>query len=131
MVGMAPGVDEVRMYIGKNDADILNTIASENRSKQIGISWMWIPGDPTIADPIFEEFAAQGQSDFAASGDDGAYSPNRPGYYPAESAWVTAVGGTHLVTSGAAGADASETAWQQSGGGPSPDLIPLPVGRLA
>jgi len=127
-VGMAPGLSQVRVYIGSTDADILNAIASDsgNLAKQVSISWAWGPDDPTTDDVFFEEFAAQGQSVFAASGDYGAYSPNVPYYYPAEDAWVTAVGGTSLTTNGAGGALTSEVAWSQSGGGISPDGIAIP-----
>ncbi|MGA9669949.1 MAG: chitobiase/beta-hexosaminidase C-terminal domain-containing protein, partial [Terracidiphilus sp.] len=128
-VGMAPGLSHVRVYIGNSDADILNAMASDtqNLAKQISISWAWYPDDPTTDDVFFEEFAAQGQSVFVASGDYGAYSPSVPYYYPAEDAWVTAVGGTTLATNGAAGALIAETAWDQSGGGISPDGIPFPT----
>jgi subtilase family serine protease len=80
-IGMAPGLSEVRVYIGVSDYNILNKIASENLARQISISWSWSPDDPLTVDPIFEEFAAQGQSVFVASGDSGAYSPS-----PAEEA---------------------------------------------
>jgi hypothetical protein len=126
-VGMAPGLSQVRVYIGNSDADILNEMASDTTlAEQISISWTWYPDDPLTDDAFFEEFAAQGQSVFVASGDYGAYSPSAPFYYPAEDAWVTAVGGTSLTTNGAGGALTSETAWDQSGGGVSPDNIPIP-----
>jgi hypothetical protein len=125
-VGMAPGLSQVRVYIGSSDVDILNKMASENIAQQLSISWTWSPDDPLTDDVFFEEFAAQGQSVFAASGDYGAYSPSVPYYYPAEDAWVTAVGGTSLTTNGAGGAITSEIAWNQSGGGISPDQIEIP-----
>ncbi len=125
-VGMAPGLSQVRVYIGNWDADILNAMAAENIAKQLSISWTWCPDDPAIDDVFFEEFAAQGQSVFVASGDYGAFSPAPPYYYPAEDDWVTAVGGTSLTTNGAGGAWVSETAWSRSGGGISPDGLPAP-----
>lgn len=124
-VGMAPGLSQVRVYIGNSDADILNSMAAENIAKQISVSWTWSPDDPATDDPIFEEFAAQGQSIFVASGDNGAYAPGDSSY-PAEDAWVTTVGGTYLMTNGAGGSWSSETAWIDSGGGISPDSIPIP-----
>ena len=124
-IGMAPGLSQVRVYIGAIDVDILNAIATENLAKEISISWAWAPDDPTSADPIFEEFAAQGQSVFVATGDSGSYVGGDY-VYPAESAYVTAVGGTDLVTAGAAGPWSSETAWSRSGGGISPDGISIP-----
>ena len=125
-LGMAPGLSQVRVYIGSNDVDILNAMASENLAQQLSISWTWNPDDTSTDDFIFEEFAAQGQSVFAASGDYGAYDPIQNLYFPAEDAWVTAVGGTDLTTSGADGSWNAETAWFASGGGVSPDSIPLP-----
>ena len=75
--------------------------------------------------------AAQGQTFFAASGDDGAFQSSiSPYFYPAESQFVTAVGGTHLTTTGAGGSWSSEVAWNSegygSGGGISPDQIAIP-----
>jgi hypothetical protein len=133
-IGMAPGLSQVRVYIGvTNDATILNSMATENLAKQIGISWGWRPADPTTDDVFFEELAAQGQSVFVASGDHGAYDAAiSPFFYPADDDYVTAVGGTHLTTNGAAGAWVSETVWDTtsqgtgSGGGISPDGIAIP-----
>ena len=132
-IGMAPGLTQVRVYIGQglDDANLLNSMASENIAKQISSSWSWFPDDPQTDDVFFEEFAAQGQSFFDASGDLGAYDPDvDPYFYPAEDAYVTAVGGTHLTTNGAGGTWASEVAWDSppngSGGGISPDGIAIP-----
>jgi hypothetical protein len=125
-IGMAPGLSQVRVYIGSSDVDILNSIASEDVAKQISISWSWSPADPSTDDEFFEEFAAQGQSVFAGSGDWGEFDPYFDDFYPAEDAYVTAVGGTDLTTDSAGGPWAAETAWQWSGGGVSPDGIPMP-----
>jgi kumamolisin len=129
---MAPGLSQVRVYIAPlstvftgGDTIIFNQMATDNIAKQLSCSWNWSPDDPTKDDPIFEEFAAQGQSFFAASGDDGSW-PNQPYYYPEEDANVTAVGGTDLTTNGAGGSWASETAWSGSGGGISPDHFIIP-----
>ena len=138
-IGMAPGLSQVRVYIGPSgvvsDASILNSIATENIAKQISCSWGWLPADPTTDDVFFQEMATQGQSFFTASGDDGAFDAQiNPFFYPAEDQYVTAVGGTHLTTSGPAGTWVSETVWNSpdgninagSGGGVSPDGIALP-----
>jgi hypothetical protein len=123
---MAPGLAEIRVYIGALDADILNAMASENIAKQLSVSWTWTPDDPAVDDVFFQEMAAQGQSIFVASGDAGAFSPNvNSFFYPAEDDFVTAVGGTTLVTNGGLGPWVSETAWSFSGGGISPDGIPI------
>ena len=125
-IGMAPGLSQVRVYIGSNDVDILNAAATEDLAQQLSISWLWSPEDTATDDFIFQEFAAQGQSVFVASGDYGAFSLSFINYYPAEDAWVTGVGGTDLTTNSAGEPWSSETAWVQSGGGISPDDIPIP-----
>lgn len=131
-IGMAPGLSQVRVYIGTRDADIFNAMANENICKELSVSWSWAPDDPAAVDGIFREFAAQGQSIFVASGDYGAYDPSvSPYYYPAEDAYVTSVGATHLTTNYGGGPWVSESAWNAngngSGGGVSPDGIQLPT----
>ncbi len=126
-IGMAPGLSQVRVYIGGNDVDILNSIASENLAQEVSISWSWSPDNPDTDDIFFQEMAAQGQSVFAASGDWGEFDPYFDNFFPAEDQFVTAVGGTDLSTQGGGGPWASETAWTRSGGGVSPDGIPIPA----
>jgi hypothetical protein len=132
-IGLAPGLSQVRVYIGsgQDDAEIFNEMATENIAKQLSCSWGWIPDDPSTDDVFFQEFAAQGQSLFVASGDSGAFDAAiSPYFYPAEDSYATTVGGTHLTTNGAGGTWASESAWNSerdgSGGGISPDGIPIP-----
>jgi kumamolisin len=91
----------------------------------IGCSWGWTPADPKTLDPYFEKMAAQGQNFFAASGDRSTWSASNEAW-PADDAHVVSVGGTDLTTKSAAGPWASETAWVDSGGGISPDSIPIP-----
>jgi subtilase family serine protease len=124
LVGMAPGLSQIRMYIGNSDIDILSKIASDNICKQIGASFVEYD-DATNDDPIFMEFATQGQSVFAASGDWGAYPASEPAY-PAEDVYVTGVGGTVLATTGPGGAWVSETGWSEAGGGVNTDGISIP-----
>jgi subtilase family serine protease len=132
---MAPGMSEIRVYIapgtsqiGVGDVDIFNDMATENIAKQLSCSWGWNPDDTAQLDPIFEEFAAQGQTLFVATGDAGAYtgSNSADNSYPAESVYVVAVGGTDLTTNGAGGPWQSETAWVDSGGGPADDGFAIP-----
>jgi hypothetical protein len=130
-IGMAPGLSQVRVYIGTSDVDIFNKMATENICKELSVSWSWAPDDPTTDDAIFQEFAAQGQSIFVASGDYGAYDLSvSPYFYPAEDEYVTSVGATHLTTNYGGGPWVLETAWNTngygSGGGVSPDGIALP-----
>ncbi|MGD0631821.1 MAG: choice-of-anchor D domain-containing protein [Terracidiphilus sp.] len=118
VLGMAPGLSQLRVYEGVTPEDILNAMASENLAKQLSTSVTWGPDfSGTIVgtdDAFFMEYAAQGQSFFSASGDGGANSTE----YPAMDAWVTAVGGTSLYTNGAGGAwESPETAWGGSGSG--------------
>jgi subtilase family serine protease len=132
---MAPGMSQIRVYIapgtsqiGVGDVDIFNEMATENIAKQLSCSWGWNPDDTTQLDPIFQEFAAQGQNLFVASGDAGAFtgSNSTDNSYPAESVYVVAVGGTDLTTNGAGGAWQSETAWLDSSGGPADDGFAIP-----
>jgi subtilase family serine protease len=132
---MAPGMSQIRVYIapstsqiGVGDVDIFNDMATENIAKQLSCSWGWNPDDTAQLDPIFQEFAAQGQTLFVASGDAGAYtgSNSTDNSYPAESVYVVAVGGTDLTTNGAGGPWQSETAWLDSGGGPADDGFAIP-----
>src|SRR5271157_5978408 len=100
-IAMAPGMSQVRVYIapgstaiGRGDVDMFNKMATENIAKQLSCSWGWNPADWSANDPIFKEFAAQGQNLFVASGDAGAYTGSNAtdDSYPAESVYVTAVG---------------------------------------
>ena len=120
-ISMAPGLSQVRVYFGPgnvlDDAAIFNSMATENIAKQISVSWGWVPDDPGTDDVFFQEFAAQGQTIFVASGDDGAFDAAvSPYFYPSEDAYVTSVGATHLTTAAAGGAWLSETAWNSGAG---------------
>lgn len=134
-IGMAPGLSSVRVYIapitsaiGVGDVDIFNQMAVDNISKSLSCSWGWNPDDTTQDDPIFQEFAAQGQNLFVASGDAGAYTGNNANdsSFPAEDVFVTAVGGTDLTTNGAGGPWEAETAWPDSSGGPADNGFAIP-----
>jgi subtilase family serine protease len=127
-ISMAPGLSQLRVYIGSRDADILNRMATDDIAKQLSCSW-GTTVQPSVDDPIFQEFAAQGQNFFDGSADAGAYTGNNnrdDGVYPADNAYITAVGATDLITTGPGGSWVSETAWNYSGGGPSDNGIALP-----
>jgi subtilase family serine protease len=125
-IGMAPGLASLVMYVGSTDTAIISAMTTHNPlPTTIGCSWGWTPADPSTLDPYFEKMAAQGQTFFAASGDSSTWS-KRVEAWPADDANVVSVGGTDLITSGAAGPWASETAWVDSGGGISPDNIAIP-----
>src|ERR1019366_1133126 len=78
----------------------------------------------------FQEFAAQGQNLFQASGDSAAWKSSSR-IYPADDVYLTSVGGTDLVTSSAGGPWSSETAWANGGGGLSPDKFAIPSWQTA
>ena len=115
-IGMAPGIQQILFYEGSSDTQILNQMATDNVAKVLSSSWGWNPADAASDDPIFQEFAAQGQSFVTASGDDGAYNSSTYAF-PGVDPYVTEVGGTDLTTTGPGGAWSAETAWSQSGGG--------------
>jgi subtilase family serine protease len=126
-IGMAPGLASLVMYVGSTDTAIISAMTTHSPlPTTIGCSWGWTPADPSTLDPYFEKMAAQGQNFFAASGDSSTWSSSNEAW-PADDAHVVSVGGTDLVTAGAAGPWASETAWSDSGGGISPDGIAIPT----
>jgi len=117
-LSMAPGMAGLYVFVGSYDTTIFSAMATHTPlAAQLGSSWTWSPADPSSDDPYFKQFAAQGQNLFQASGDSAAYTTKSTSVYPADDAYVTSVGGTDLVTSGAGGAWASETAWADGGGG--------------
>jgi subtilase family serine protease len=132
-MGMAPGSTMLYMYVCGNGSSFSETAcysamvtnSAAPLSLQISSSWAWKPADPSTDDPYYQQMAAQGQSFFDAAGDSGAWAAG--GFvYPAEDPWVICVGGTDLVTQSAGGPWKSETAWSNSGGGISPDHLPIP-----
>lgn len=126
-ISMAPGMSHVLVYVSDtSDVSIFNKMATDNIAKSLACSWGWSPADPNSDDPIFKEFAAQGQTLFVASGDSGAYRTQSRYVYPADDAYVISVGGTNLTTTSAGGPWKSETVWPDSGGGISPNRIAIP-----
>jgi pseudomonalisin/xanthomonalisin len=137
--GMAYNVKTLYLYnfASLSDSDIIegyNRWASDDVA-QIGNSsfggcevFPYTSGAMLVADEIFVEAAAQGQTMFASTGDTGAYCglagvpPNgAPGglpfvEWPAASPYVVAVGGTDLF-SNADGTYLGETPWEAGGGG--------------
>src|SRR5580693_5786350 len=137
-MGMAPGSSMLYMYVcgdvlasgsgNISDTSCISAMVTDTDaplSMQISCSWGWTPADPSTLDPYFEQMASQGQNFFAASGDSSAWSSSNEAW-PADDANIVSVGGTDLTTSSAAGPWKSETAWADSGGGISPDSIPIP-----
>jgi subtilase family serine protease len=117
-LGMAPGVTTVYVYVSDySDTALLGSMSTHSPLPlSLSSSWTWGPADPGADDPYFEKMAAQGQSFFQASGDNGEYTGSSA-LWPSNSAYVISVGGTDLETTGAGGAWKSETAWADGGGG--------------
>ena len=80
------------------------------------------------SEQIFMQMAAQGQSFFAASGDNDAFVGQVP--FPDDSPNITMVGGTTLITTKPVGPRVAETAWNAGGGegtgGGVSDYYPIP-----
>lgn len=113
-MSMAPGLSQIAVYEGSGwtpAEEILLRIASDNGARQISCSWTW--GSDSSADGVLQQFAAQGQSFFTASGDDCAYFGAIDN--PADNPYVTSVGGTTLTT-GSGAARISETVWNWNNG---------------
>ena len=123
-IAVAPGLSQLSFYVGKNNVSVFNQMAADNTSKTISCSWGWADNESSL-DPIFEEMAAQGQTVFVATGDQGS-STAADIVWPADDPYVVAVGGTVLVTSGPGGAWKSETGWPKSAGMPSPNGVAIP-----
>jgi kumamolisin len=117
---IAPAAN-VRVYEAPNTdpgfADAFFAAASDNIADTVSTSWgesesyvqqtvaqhTETPAYAAVFDEAFAELAAQGQSDFASSGDSGAYdatgdvgSTNLAVDTPADSPYITAAGGTTL-----------------------------------
>jgi hypothetical protein len=126
-LSMAPGISEIIVYEGTPRSTmatinhILNQMATDNTAKQLSCSWGFDIDITT--EQIFQQFAAQGQSFFLASGDTGAFSSVVE--LPSDNPNITVVGGTTLLTD-ASGLWKSERAWYGSGGGIS-TVYPIPA----
>ncbi|MGO9246189.1 MAG: leucine-rich repeat protein [Verrucomicrobiia bacterium] len=110
---MAPGLSEVIVYESPQNyseyMDMLNRMATDDLAMQLSSSWAWTGVTKSLLDATFQEFAAQGQSFFNASGDLGAYVGTI--WTPADDPYITVVGGTTLATSGPTNNWVSETTW--------------------
>jgi subtilase family serine protease len=116
-MAMAPGLERIIIYeAGPNGLanDVLNRMATDNLAKQLSCSWDFDSPTTGSTDQIFQQMAAQGQSFFDASGDNGAYTRSVPP--PDDDPYITLVGGTTLTTTGAGGAWVSETVWNWGAG---------------
>jgi hypothetical protein len=118
LIAMAPGLSKIILYeegVFTPVDDLLNRIATDDLAAQISCSWRFLEAD-AVTDQIFQQYAAQGQSFFCASGDYGAISPSQFSP-PLGDPYITVVGGTVLSTASSGGAWQSETVWSDSSGG--------------
>lgn len=136
VASMATNLTGIIVYEESNGgdiADLLNRIVSDNLAKQISSSWL-IGDDPSY-DTAYQQMAAQGQSFFQASGDDGAFYPGIE--QSTDDTNITLVGGTTLTMNGTGNTYQSETVWNGytteetpplvSGGGVSLNDLPIPI----
>lgn len=122
---MAPGLSHIVVYVGSQDVSIYARMASDNIAKQTSCSWGW-SDDESSLDPIFKEMAAQGQTVFVATGDQGSQTQGNV-VWPSDDPYVVGVGGTDLVTNGPGGSWKTETGWNGSAGMASKNKIPIPT----
>jgi hypothetical protein len=112
-ISMATNLAAVVVFEAPNNSgvwnDVLNTMASSNQIKQFSSSWGYAGNPSQTSDQIFQQMAAQGQSFFQASGDGDAWTNSI--WEPAESPYVTVVGGTELSMSRHGAAYYSESVW--------------------
>jgi subtilase family serine protease len=125
MIAVAPGASKILVYEGPNDdqgsLDTYAKIANDNLAQSISTSWGSAEVGMSTAtlqaeNAVFKQMAAQGQTIYSAAGDDGAYDNGSTLTVddPSSQPYVVAVGGTKLTT-GANGAYASETTWNEDG----------------
>lgn len=138
---------QIYIYEGQNSGqgvlDTYNKIATDNIAKQVSTSWGLAEdntGDQILQgqNSIFQQMASQGQTIYAAAGDDGAYDhgKNDPTTLvvdaPACQPYVVGVGGTSLTVD-SSGAYSSESVWNNDadhgnggGGGGVSNVWPIP-----
>jgi len=115
ILSMAPNASVLIIYEGVSEVDQFDAYATDNIAKVMSYSFGIGDGNAATDEQYFQQFHAQGQNFFVASGDAGDF--NGDGGWPGFSQNVTDVGGTDLVTNGAGGPWQSETGWIGSGGG--------------
>jgi hypothetical protein len=112
-MSMAPGA-VMYCYMGPNIDDVLNRIATDNLCKQISSSWGWGPSS-SAENQTLQQYAAQGQTYFNASGDSGSFTTDPGGNE--DDIIQTLVGGTDLNMNGNGASYNSETGWSGTTGG--------------
>ena len=136
VLGTNPNLAKVLVYEDADDdfalavVEGLTAIAEDNLAQVVSVSYGFdedfaTDAEETAVETTLIQMAAQGQSVFVSSGDNGAYgntaqgqgSSEPPGYrvsFPTSQPLVTSVGGTTLIT-GYGGQYLLEEAWNQLG----------------
>ena len=133
LVALADGLSTIYVYEGQDLQTILTQVKNDNKTKVISSSYTAkeVGYSGALLDSlntIFEEMALQGQNFFAASGDSGSYVSSGSGNnyeksveVPADSPYVTGVGGTTIGWDVLYNTWKSETSWNNgvdsAGGG--------------
>ncbi|HSX38598.1 MAG TPA: protease pro-enzyme activation domain-containing protein [Chlamydiales bacterium] len=146
-IALAPE-SEIYVYQGPNSyqgaLDTYNRIATDNLARQVSTSWGLGEDMLSIAylqaeHMIFQQMAAQGQTIYAASGDNGAYDDYSINFSqslvvndPSSQPYVVSVGGTHLTVNPLTGAYLAESVWNNglghgAGGGGVSAVWPIPL----
>jgi subtilase family serine protease len=111
-IAMNPAAKQILVYEDGADAfsvalvNCLSAMASDGTATSISVSYGMDedyvePASFAAENAILTQLAAQGQAVFVSSGDLGAYGDAPPGLHvpdPSSQPWVTAVGGTTLLT---------------------------------
>lgn len=132
-IAMAPNLSALIVYeaygSGVQAINAYTQAANDNIAKQLSISFGWggTPSTEQSYENVFKQLAAQGQSNFVASGDAGGNSGG--GGYPGNSQNITDAGGTDLTTASPGGSWSSETGWVGSGGGWN-TAVPIPTWQI-
>jgi kumamolisin len=123
---MSPNMTSLYVYYSQNDGSntMISRVASDNIVSSIGCSWGYTETSHSSSQQLssqifYQKMAIQGQSYFAASGDNGAYSSGilSVGDPSSQPEGVIGVGGTKLVIT--SGNVVDETTWNEGGGGVS------------
>jgi len=104
-MSMAPGLSAVVVYEGLLPDSILNRMATDNLAKQLSASWTY--SIDANSEQIFQQFAAQGQSFFNASGDYDAWVGSI--YPPCDDPYITSSTAPTMMASAAGAASAPPT----------------------
>ena len=122
----------ILVYIAANlfTLSVINQIAIDNKASVVSTSWGMpedhfipkAPGELAAEALIYKQWAAQGQSNYVAAGDNGAYDDyHRPHTLmvddPGSQPYSTAVGGTTLTLDANGNYVSEKTWWDGSSGG--------------